>query len=73
MKNNRLKLPLVAFGLFFAFMGTSLSLNAQTGQPNGDYLCKWDRLIENCMMSAPDGYCAYGGDDCTTTVPTVEG
>lgn len=64
MKNNRLKLSLAAFGLFLAFMSFTTTVSA---------LCKWDRTVESCLVSAPDGYCAYGGDDCTTTVPTVEG
>lgn len=44
--------------------------NAQ-GQPNGDYLCKWDAELQWCLMSAKDGYCAYGGDGCQSTIPEV--
>jgi hypothetical protein len=68
MKNNRLKLSLAAFGLVVAFMGSTEKLSAQQSP-----LCKWSKRVEACLASAPDGYCAYGGPDCTTTGPVVEG
>ncbi|SEF77792.1 hypothetical protein [Algoriphagus boritolerans] len=67
MKNNRLKLSITAFGLVLAFMCSTGKLSAQ------EPLCRWDKQVEACLASAPDGICAYGGPDCTTTVPTVEG
>ncbi|RAI95258.1 hypothetical protein [Algoriphagus yeomjeoni] len=34
-------------------------------------LCRWSEQVHFCLTSAPDGYCAYGGPDCSTTYPVV--
>lgn len=72
MKNNNFKFSLACFGLFLAMIGSTASVSAQT-DPNPNRLCQWNKRVMACEVSAPDGYCAYGGPDCTTTVPTVEG
>jgi len=69
MKNNKLKSSLAALGIVLALVG---STSFSTAQTNGAYLCRWDKNLEWCLVSAPDGYCAFGGDSCTTTIPTVE-
>ncbi len=68
MKNNRLKLSLTAIGLMIAFVCSIGNLNAQT---SGTFLCKWSKKYEWCFVTAPDGYCAYGGDSCQSTIPEV--
>jgi hypothetical protein len=66
MKNNRLKLSLAAFGLVVGLLGSTVVVSAQTT------LCGWDDELEWCTAIGRDGLCAYGGPDCTTTIPTVE-
>lgn len=69
MKKNQFKLTLTAFGIFLMFMGSTSILKAKEKEP----LCGWDDQLQFCIAGALDGYCAYGGPDCTTTIPTVEG
>lgn len=33
--------------------------------------CGWDNDLQACWAGGLHGYCAYGGPDCTTTIPTV--
>ncbi|TFV93442.1 hypothetical protein E4S40_14420 [Algoriphagus kandeliae] len=60
---------LVASSLLILFLGAMASTSMAQ---NNVKLCSWSEEVQFCLMSAPDGYCAYGGADCSTTYPVVE-
>ncbi|GMQ26046.1 hypothetical protein Aoki45_27280 [Algoriphagus sp. oki45] len=70
MKNYLKFLGVMSLVFLLTTLSSMQAANAQ-GQPNGDYLCKWDAELQWCLMSAKDGYCAYGGDGCQSTIPEV--
>ncbi len=55
-----------ALGLFLTFIGSAGHINAE-----GTVWCGWDNKIELCLAGGHDGYCAYGGPDCMTTIIVV--
>jgi hypothetical protein len=66
MKNNKLKSLLAAFAFIIVLFGSIDQVNGQ------QLLCKWSNKYQWCFASANDGYCAYGGDSCQSTVPVVQ-
>ena len=63
MKNLKL---FATLGLFLTFMGSTGIISAE-----GTVWCGWDYDLQACHAGGHHGYCAYGGADCTTTIPTV--
>ena len=66
-----MKKPMI---LAFAILGMVLGsvVVVQPVKAQSEPLCKWSEQVQFCLASAPDGYCAYGGPDCSTTYPVVE-
>ncbi|WP_373400473.1 hypothetical protein V8V91_13105 [Algoriphagus halophilus] len=62
--------------IIFTLAGLSMVLGSfavvQPVKAQSEPLCRWSEQVQFCLASAPDGYCAYGGPDCSTTYPVVE-
>ncbi|SFG72690.1 hypothetical protein SAMN04487988_10772 [Algoriphagus hitonicola] len=67
MKNSIKKLVLALSLLLF--LG---AISSNTMAQSDVIYCKWSEEVQFCLTTAPDGLCAYGGADCSTTYPVVE-